>query len=251
MKSSGKILKTFIFLLALVLYAAFFYFVISRQSGKPLNFSPYVVYLAVIVRGWLRTLFMSILGMVAALLVGLILYMMHESKYSLLNNLATIHKNIMFGTPLLVVAIVSYYMIANAIGYSNKVVVGVITLAMYIGSYVSDIYKGAVESIHMNQWQTAKMFGFSRYQTYRYVILPQVVITALPPLAGQLALTVKGSALLSFMATPEFFNEVNNVLSTTYLYREGYIIMAVGYMIITIPLIQLVRYLEVKLNYKV
>ncbi len=251
MKDNKRASTIFIFIIALVLNGLFFYFVLSRQSGKPLNFEPYLTYLPVILSGWIRTVYMSFMSMVASLFVGLVLYMMHQSKFRLLQSLAVIHKNIMFGTPLLVIVIVSYYMIANAFNYRNKVVVGVIILAMYIGAYVSDIYKGSVESIHMNQWQTAKMFGFSTYQTYRYVILPQVVITALPPIAGQLALTIKGSALLSLIATPEYFNQVNNVLATTFLYREGYIILAIGYLLITIPLIRLVRYLEVKLNYKV
>jgi polar amino acid transport system permease protein len=184
-----------------------------------------------------------------ALVVGLVLYLMDISKFKLLHYLAAIHKNIIYGTPLLVIAIVSYYYIGTAFGVRNKVFVGIITLALYIGAYISDIYKGAIEGIHINQWQTAKMFGFTKYQTYRYVVIPQVMITVLPPIAGQLALTIKGSALLAYMATPEFFNEVNNILATTFRALEGYLIMTVGYLLITIPLIRLVRYLEVKLNY--
>ena len=249
MNKKSNIKKTLIFILALVIYGCFFYFVSTRQSGRALDFSPYRTYSTVILNGWIRTLYISLLSMVFALVVGLILYLMTESRFRLLHDLAVIHKNIIYGTPLLVIAIVSYYIIANAFGIRSKVLVGILTLALYIGTYVSDIYKGSIESIHMNQWQTAKMFGFSKYQTYRYVVLPQVVITALPPLAGQLALTIKGSALLAYMATPEYFNEVNNILATTYRYMEGYLLMAAGYLLITIPLIRLVRYLEVKLNY--
>lgn len=237
------------FLLALSLYSVFFYFVMA--SGRNLDFGSYLPYSKVIIEGWFRTLLISLLAMVLALVVGLILYLMSESRFKLLHYIAVIHKNIIFGTPLLVVAIVSYYLIANSLGFGNKLLVGSLTLAFYIGAYVSDIYKGSIESVHINQWQTAKMFGFTKYQTYRYVVLPQVVLTALPPLAGQLALTIKGSALLSYLAVPEYYNEVNNVIQTNYKYVEGYIIMATGYLLITIPLIRLVRYLEVKLNYKI
>lgn len=250
MNKKSNIQRTLIFILALVIYGCFFYFVSTRQTGRPLDFAPYRTYGRVIFNGWIRTVYISLMSMVFALFVGLVLYLMSESRFRLLHDLATIHKNIIYGTPLLVIAIVSYYIIANAFGIRSKVLVGTLTLALYIGAYVSDIYKGSIESIHMNQWQTAKMFGFTKYQTYRYVVLPQVVITALPPLAGQLALTIKGSALLAYMATPEYFNEVNNILATTYRYMEGYLLMAVGYLLITIPLIRLVRYLEVKLNYR-
>ncbi len=241
--------KAFYFILALIIYGLFFYFVMTRKVGRAISFAPYFDYSSVIIAGWFRTVYISITALLFALVVGLVLYLMDVSKIKLLHYLAAIHKNIIYGTPLLVIAIVSYYYIGSAFGVRNKVLVGIMTLALYIGAYVSDIYKGAIEGIHVNQWQTAKMFGFTKYQTYRYVVLPQVMITVLPPLAGQLALTIKGSALLAFMATPEFFNEVNNILAITFRSLEGYLIMAVGYLLITIPLIRLVRYLEVKLNY--
>lgn len=238
------------FIVSLGIYSVFFYYVMTKDVARGIDFSVYKDYMPLILKGWFTTIYISLASVVLALIIGLILYLMEESSNKIIHYLAVIHKNIIFGTPLLVIAIVAYYYIGNAFGISSKEVVGILTLGLYIGAYISDIYKGAIESIHVNQWQTAKMFGFNRYQTYRYIVFPQVIISILPALAGQLALTIKGSALLSFMATSEYFNSVNNVMAITYRYKEGFIIMAIGYLLITIPLIKLVRYLEVKLNYK-
>lgn len=128
---------------------------------------------------------------------------------------------------------------------------GSLTLGLYIGAYISDIYKGAIESIHQNQWQTAKMFGFTKYQTYRYIVFPQVMTSILPPLAGQFAMTIKSSALLAYMSTNEFLNSVQTIQSISFRYPEGFLIIAAGYLILTIPLILMVRRLEKRLNYKV
>ncbi len=243
--------KLMSFLAAICLYLGLYYFVMERSIQKELDFTVYQAYGKVILKGWLQTIAISIFAVVLALLVGLVLYMMHESRFLVLRYLAEIHKTIIFGTPLLVVAIVSYYYIGYAFGLDSKFWIGVITLALYIGAYIADIYKGAIESIHMNQWQAAKMFGFSKFQTYRYIIFPQVVMTILPPLAGQFALTIKGSALLSYMATSEFLNSVNTVMAVSFAYPEGFLILAVGYLIITVPIIRLIRHLEDRLNYKV
>ncbi|MGB3366470.1 MAG: amino acid ABC transporter permease [Acidaminobacteraceae bacterium] len=238
------------FLVAIGVYISFFYFVMVRSIDKSMDFAVYSEYAEVIFKGWITTIQISVISVLLSLIVGLILFFMQESKSQILRYLSEIHKTIIFGTPLIVLATVAYYYIGFAFGIESRFWVGVITLALYIGAYIADIYKGAIESIHKNQLQAATMFGFSRYQTYRYIIFPQVVMSILPPLAGQFALTVKGSALLSYMATDEFFNTIKTVQSVSFRYSEGFVLVALGYLIITIPLIRLIRYLENRLNYR-
>ncbi len=247
MKTAKRIAN---FIAALSLYALFFYYVKYKSLESGTSYEPYIQYRKVIFNGWVTTIAISVLALLAALIVGLILYWMSTSRFGIVRNLQEIHKMIVFGTPLVVIAIVAYYYIGNAFGVRSKFWVGVITLALYIGAYIADIYKGAVESIHINQWQTAKMFGFTKFQTYRYVVFPQVMISILPPLAGQFALTIKGSALLSYMSTDEFLNTIKTVQAASYEYSEGFVIVAAGYLLLTVPLILLVRYLEQKVNYK-
>jgi polar amino acid transport system permease protein len=241
--------KVFSAVIAIAIYLAFFSYVNSRIPGE-LQLERYLPYGKVIFTGWLNTILISLVSILIALVVGLVLYLMQESKSQILYNIAEIHKLIIFGTPLLVIAIVSYYYIGFAFNINSKFLVGSLSLGLYIGAYIADIYKGAIESIHINQWQAAKMFGFTTFQTYRYIIFPQVLKSILPPIAGQLALTIKGSALLAYMATTELLNSLNTVMAATYLYREGFIIVTVGYWIITIPLILTVRKLQEKANYK-
>ena len=243
--------KILSFLAAIGLYGILFYFVYTNALEKTIDFSVYKQYYRVILNGWLTTLSISAVSLILALFVGLMLYLMHESKIKVLHYLAEIHKTIIFGTPLVVIAIIAYYYIGDAFNVDFKFWVGSLTLSLYIGAYIADIYKGAIESIHINQWQTAKMFGFSRYQTYRYIVFPQVVTTILPPLAGQFAMTIKSSALLAYMSTDEFLNAIQTVQSISFRYPEGFLVVTVGYLILTIPLILLVRYLEKKFDYKV
>lgn len=238
------------FTLALMVYMSFFYYVMVVRSGKAQDFSVYLEYGNVIFKGWLTTILLSGASLLLSLIIGLVLYLMVVSKNSFLYSLAEIHKTIIFGTPLLVIAIVAYYYIGNAFNVDSKFWVGVITLGLYIGAYISDIYKGAIEGIHDNQWQTAKMFGLTKFQTYRYVVFPQVLKSILPPLAGQFALTIKGSALLSYMATDEFLNTIKTVQSISFRYNEGFILVTLGYWLLTIPLVVVVRIFERRVNYK-
>lgn len=243
--------KTLSFIVALIIYVVFFGYVIYKFNARPLAFDDFIYYRTVILKGWLNTILISLLSILLSLFVGLILYLMEESRFKVLFYMSEIHKTIIFSTPLLVIAIIAYYYIGNAFNIDSKFLVGVITLGFYIAAYVSDIYKGAIESIHQNQWQAAKMFGFTKYQTYRYIIFPQVFKSILPPLAGQFALTIKGSALLSYMSTSEYLNAINQIMTINFRYTEGFIVIILGYWIITVPLILLVRKLEKTVNYKV
>lgn len=242
--------KTLMFLVAVCIYVLFFAYVFSQALEKSLDFSVYVQYRSVIIKGWLLTIAISTVSLLLAMVVGGVLYFMQASRFYLLKYLAEIHKTIIFGTPLMVLAIVAFYYIGDAFGLKSKFWVGTLTLSFYIGAYIADIYKGGVQGIHINQWQTAKMFGFSRYQTYRYVVLPQVITSILPPLAGQFAMIIKSSALLAYLATDEFLNTIRTVQSISFRYPEGFIIVTVGYLILTVPLILIVRRLEKSLNYK-
>lgn len=242
--------KVISFVIALCFYIALFAFVVTR-SVRELNFEQYSYYAVVIMKGWLNTILISLVAILLSLIIGLFVYLMQESRSKVLYYMAEIQKTIIFGTPLLVIAIVSYYYIGNAFNIKSKFIVGSLTLGIYISAYISDIYKGAIESIHVNQWQAAKMFGFNKFQTYRYIIFPQVFKSILPPLAGQFALTVKGSSLLAYLGTTELLNSINTVMAASYRYPEGFMIVSIGYWIITIPLIMLVRNLEKKVNYKV
>lgn len=236
--------------IALGLYASVLYYVLIINVQSKTDFSAYIDYRRVIANGWLTTIGISLISIVFALFIGLLLYIMENSSIKLFNYIAIIHKNMIFGIPLLVIVIVGYYYISSTFNIRDKFWAGTLMLGLYIGAYVSDIYKGAISSIHINQWQTAKMFGFNKYHTYRYVVFPQVIMSILPPLAGQFALTIKSSALLSVLATDEFFNTIKTVQAATFRYPEGFIIVSAGYLIITIPLVWLIRYLENRLNYR-
>lgn len=242
--------KTIHRVIAITIYILFFVFVLLKASGNGLDFSVYLDSGKIILNGWINTIAVSVLSLIFSLIVGIILYAMGNSRLLFIRYIAQIHKTLIFGVPLVVIIIASYYYVGYAFNVESKFMIGVVTLSIYTGAYISDIYRGAIESVHPRQWKAAKIFGFSKIQTYRYIIFPQVIMSILPPLTGQLALLIKGSALLAYMAFDEFFNVIKTVQSYTFANAEGYVIVAVGYLIMTVPLLMLIKKLEKKLNFR-
>ena len=234
-------------LLSVLFYFALFLFIGFRFNYTYEWFS-LSSYLGSIAEGWLTTVILSIVSLFFSLIFGLILFFMKESKITTLKYISKIFNEVMFGSPLLVLVVILYYIVGRAFYINDKFTAAVIILTCYNSAYISEIYRGGIESIPDGQWKAAEVFGFTKFQTYRHIILPQILKNILPPLTGQLALLVKSTALLSYMAVNEFFNTVMGVNANTFAYIEGYLVLALGYLIITVPISLSIKYMEQKLQ---
>ena len=153
------------------------------------------------------------------------------------------------GTPLLVQILILFYVVANAFGFDNRYAVGVLALSLFSGAYLAEMVRAGIESVRDSQLESARAIGLSRAQTYRYVILPQVVRQLLPPLAGQFASIIKDSSLLSIIAVSEFTLNAQEVNAFTYSTLESYLPLAAGYLLLTLPISLMSRALEKRYHY--
>ena len=200
--------------------------------------------------GFLITLAISASSLLVSLLIGVVSAMGKRSSITFFRYLSTFYIELIRGTPMLVQTLMLFYLIGTAFRLNNRYVMGILILSVFSGAYVSEIIRAGLESIPTAQLETARSLCFTRFQTYRYIILPQLARIVLPPLAGQLASLVKDSSLLSFIAVNEFTKNVLEVDSITFTTFENYTLLAFGYLLITLPISQLSRYLERKMHYE-
>jgi len=199
--------------------------------------------------GWLMTIVISAAAMLLSLLVGLFTAIAQRSRFLPLRYLARVYMEIIRGTPLLVQILIFFYVVADAFGINNRYVVGIIILAMFAGAYISEIIRAGIENIGESQLESSRAIGFTRSQTYRYVVFPQVIRQVLPPLAGQFASLIKDSSLLSIISVSEFTLNAQEVNSFTFSTLESYLPLAVGYLLLTLPISLWTKGLEKKYRY--
>jgi polar amino acid transport system permease protein len=204
----------------------------------------------VFLRGWLLTIGLSMASLVASLLIGGLSAMMRRSRVLPLRSLAILHVELVRGTPLLAQILFLYYAVANTLGLQDRLVAGVIILSLFSGAYLSEILRAGIDSVPPPQIESARAVGFTPFQTYRFVILPQALRNILPPLAGQFASLIKDSSLLSIIGIGEFTLAAQQVNSATYRTLESYLPLAVGYLILTLPVSLLSRHLEHRLRHE-
>lgn len=197
-----------------------------------------------IIKGFGITVAVSIITLFLSLILGFGLYLLHSSKTLYLKYLGDIFNDLVFGSPLVVFVLIVYYFIAVPANLNNRFIAGIIALSLYMAPYMKNMFEGAMKTIDQTQYQAMTVFGFTTYQKYRYIILPQLVRVIIPTLIGNLTFIVKGSSLLNFISVPELYNQITTAQSNTYAVVEGYLLMLVMYLIITIPLIRITKYFE-------
>ncbi len=202
------------------------------------------------IQGWLTTVALSLAALVASTAIGAVAAVCLQSRNVLVEAVGRVYVELIRGTPLLVQLLIGFYVIANAVGLENRFVVGVLVLSLFSGAYMAEIFRGGLAAIPKTQRDSARAIGLTPWQSLRLVILPQAVRLVLPAIAGQLVSLVKDSSLLSVIAISEFTLNAQEVNAVTYSTLESFLPLAAGYLVLTLPLSALSRWLEGRFRYE-
>jgi polar amino acid transport system permease protein len=191
------------------------------------------------------TLLVSAGALAVALVLGFAGGLARLSPRPWLNQLGALYVEIVRGTPLLVQIFIAVYCIGFALGISRETtLLGVLTLGTFAGAYVTEIVRGAIESVDPGQTEAALSQGMTRGQVLRRVLLPQALRRMLPPLTGEFVSLVKDSSLLSVIGVLELTKRANEANSVVLRPFEIYFPLALLYLAVTFPLSRLARWLE-------
>ncbi len=241
--------RVFNFVLVSLLLAGALYFSFLKLNYH-WNWGAVYRYRQMFLAGWLTTIWISVAALGLSTLLGLFFALGQRSRFGPLYCFSKIYVELIRGTPLLVQILIFFYVVASAVHLTNRYVVGILTLAIFSGAYLTEIIRAGIESVGQSQLESARAIGLTRAQTFRYVVLPQALRQTLPPLAGQFVSLIKDSSLLSIIAISEFTLNAQQVNSYTFSTLESYVPLAVGYLLLTLPISLWTRWLEQRMKYE-
>jgi len=201
-------------------------------------------------RGWLGTLGLASAALVTSTLFGLLLALGRRAPWLPVRALCTVHVELIRGTPLLAQILILFYGVFHLAGLENRTLASLLILTNFAGAYISEIVRAGIEGIGASQWETARALGLTDAQTYRHVVAPQALRAVLPPLAGQFASLIKDSSLLKIIGFEELTQNAEQAASFTFSSLESYAPLAVGYLILTLPISLWTRRLEKRLRFE-
>ncbi|HEY3317409.1 MAG TPA: amino acid ABC transporter permease [Coriobacteriia bacterium] len=220
------------------------------NSVQFLNFflNPTMIVLAVpiLFTGWITSVLLVVAAFPLAIFGGLGLAFMKMSRFPPLRWVASAYINVIRGTPLFLQIYIGFVGLPIAGVRAPWYVTGIIVLALNSSAYLAEIFRAGIQSIHKGQFEAASSLGMTYWQSMRFVIIPQTVKRVLPTMTSEFILLFKDTALLSAVGVFELM-----LYSNSLAVRGGnltpFVVAAVYYLIITIPLINWVATLEAKL----
>lgn len=213
-----------------------------------LNFSVVSESLPLLTKGTLITVEVTFLSLVLGTTMGLLGGLARLSHYKIVRYIAGAYVSVFRGTPLLVQLFIWYFGLPELGIQPSPMTAAVVGLALYSGSYQTEIVRGAIQSIEKGQMEAARSLGLSYFKAMRFVILPQAFLRMLPPLGNEFVALTKNSSLVSLVTLQEVVLTADMIISRTFRALELYLAVAAIYYIITTLITLLTRYAEKRIG---
>ena len=196
--------------------------------------------------GWLISIALVLVAFPFAILGGLLLAFAKMSKLWPIRFVANIYINVVRGTPLFLQIFIAFVGLPIAGVRAPWFPTGVLVLALNSSAYLAEIFRAGIQSINKGQFEAASSLGMTYPQAMFYVIIPQTVKRVLPTMTSEFILLFKDTALLSAVGVFELMLYANSITTQTATLTP-FMVAAVYYLIITVPLINWVASLERRL----
>ncbi|WP_428097690.1 amino acid ABC transporter permease [Calditerrivibrio sp.] len=187
-------------------------------------------------------LYIVVLRNIPPLIVMFIFYFFIGSSFAKVLNLDTIFSNRLFA------------LILTAIFTPEQIFVPFISAAMglafYESAYIAEIIRGGINGIEKGQIDAGTALGLNRIEVYLYIVVPQAIEKTLPSLIGQFVSIIKNTAIASVVAIPELTFQAMEILASSRLILEIWIIIFLIYLVINLFISYLASMVESRIRRK-
>ena len=161
------------------------------------------------------TLLITFCAAVLGTLIGGLICRMRMSKQAWVQGTAKVYIDLMRGTPVLVLLMLMYYVFLAPV-HATGIVVAIITFALNISAYISEMLRTTILSIDKGQTEAGLALGFTQRQTFFKIILPQVVKKMMPVYQGEIISLLKGTSIVGYIAVTDMTRASDLIRSRTF-----------------------------------
>jgi len=209
-------------------------------------------YFPLLLQGAGVTVALTFASMFVAMVLGMVIATARLYGPRPVQGAAILYVEFFRGIPVLLLLFTVYYglpEIAKTCGLGASLnlpawAAAIITFGLDYAAYESEIYRAGIASIPKGQWEAAASLGMSRPMTFRLIILPQAIRVILPPSTNDFVALFKDTSLVSIIAVVELTKQYQMLTKSSLRYLEIGLVTAALYLVMSVPLGYLSRYLE-------
>ncbi len=166
-------------------------------------------------RGLWATFLIAFCSVFFGTLVGAGVCFLRMSRNKILEWMARVYIDVMRGMPILVLLMLMYY-VAFAGSSLDAIYVAIITFSLNFGAYVSEMFRSSISSIDRGQSEAGIAMGFSPFQTFFYIVLPQAVRRVLPVYKGEMISLIKNTSVVGYIAIEDLTKMTDLIRARTF-----------------------------------
>jgi His/Glu/Gln/Arg/opine family amino acid ABC transporter permease subunit len=200
--------------------------------------------LLILLRAAVTTIEITLGGLLVALVLGLAIALLRRSSSRGIAVIAAAYVEVFRCVPVLTQLFVIYFGLGQ-IGFRiSPLPAAIVGFGLNGAAYLAEIYRSGIESVPRGQAEAGSAIGMTKRQAMIWVILPQAIRISLPPIGNYGVGLLKDSSIAVAIAAPEITFAATNLINQTYLSTQIYLLMALLYIAMSLPLSHLVRSLE-------
>ncbi|XAS68994.1 amino acid ABC transporter substrate-binding protein/permease [Micrococcaceae bacterium Sec5.7] len=202
-----------------------------------------------LMKGLGNTVLVTAISFAVAMLIGLFMGFLKISGNVVLRVIATTFVSVFRGTPLLVWAFFFYFGIPQLTGRPIDIwVAGVLTLSLNSAAYITEIVRGAIQSVDPGQLEASRSLGLGYNKSMQKVVVPQAFKIMTPSLINQLIIMLKDSSLLLAIGFSELLYQGQQIYAGNFRITETLLIVAVMYFVVIMLLTKLANVVDKRFN---
>ncbi|SDB17433.1 ectoine/hydroxyectoine ABC transporter permease subunit EhuC [Bauldia litoralis] len=205
-------------------------------------------YIDLILQGALVTIELTLLGCALALVMAFVAGLGRLSQHWYLRWLATTYIEFFRGTSIFVQLFWAYFVLPLLGLPITPLQAAILALGLNVGAYGAEVVRGAVRSIGREQYEACIACNLSRFQTMRYVILPQAFVIMLPTFGNNAIELLKGTAVVSLISLADMTFQAQVVRAQTGSTAVPFITILILYFLMASAIAWVVRRLENRLT---
>ena len=201
------------------------------------------------VNGTLMTLFISVFGIMLAIVVGLVCAGIELAKIPIAKQIVRVYIELSRNTPLLVQLYFLYFGLPKLGVVWSAEACAIIGLGFLGGSYMAEAMRGGLEAVPEVQRETAYVLGLSSWQSISRVVLPQAISAAVPGIVANVIFLIKESSVVSAIALADVMYMAKDLIGMYYSTYESLFLLIVSYLVILLSISIVGTWLERRFDY--
>ena len=155
-----------------------------------------------------------VLALVLGTVLGAVICLLRTRKSPVLRGIASVYIAVLRGTPVLMLLLLLYYGVFARTGL-KPVTVAVFTFALNVSAHVAELLRSALSASDRGQAEAARTLGFSAWDTFRLITLPQVLRIAKPVYQSTIVNLIQWPSVVGYVTITDLTRVINNIASRT------------------------------------